>query len=177
MARSEGKPLGWATRDEIAAFFGVAAKSFDAVQRKLLPAKGPHIRRWQNRPIFRVADYFKAQRDSDQERLREQIAPPGSDADVMGGPNSPMLEKVREETFLLKRLQRRQKEGALIDRNLLHRGLAENAAGERKFGEDLQRLFGEEALRLHEDRLAQEKHIWDRLLDEAVAEESPEDDG
>lgn len=84
---------------------------------------------------------------------------------------SPWQEKLREETYRLKRLDREQRESELVDRHVMHDGLARMAVVFRKFGELLERRHGREAFTMYEEALkAMEHEIKNLFGDDAVAE-------
>ncbi len=60
--------------------------------------------------------------------------------------DSPALEKLREETFRLKRLERLEKERNLLRRDQIHEGFSSFAARIRACGDQLQKKFGPDAL-------------------------------
>lgn len=67
------------------------------------------------------------------------------DDDLLSGPNSPALERYREERALLARLMRLEREGELLPRDLVRQSLAKTAALIRTAGESLQKQFGSAA--------------------------------
>lgn len=62
--------------------------------------------------------------------------------------DSPALEKLREETFKLKRLERLEKERSLLRRDQIHEGFATFAARLRACGDQLQKKCGPDALEI-----------------------------
>ncbi len=68
-------------------------------------------------------------------------------------PESPALERLREEQWKLKRLERLEREGRLVDREEQHHLLARIAANLRNCGEQLQRQYGEGALEILTDAI------------------------
>lgn len=78
--------------------------------------------------------------------LREwaRSGPPVDDESV-AGPASPMLEKVREETWRIKQLERRKLEGELVDRADVAASMAIVSERLRRAGDQLGRRYGEEA--------------------------------
>jgi phage terminase Nu1 subunit (DNA packaging protein) len=85
----------------------------------------------------------------------------GADSDdpMMAGAVSPWLEEFRKEQTFLARLKRRELEGALIPRDVIHDALARIASILRGAGAVLQRQFGPEA-----------HQILDEALDDAERE-------
>lgn len=61
---------------------------------------------------------------------------------VMDGPNSPALERYREERALTARLTRLEREGQLVDRDQVRQSMQKSAAVIREAGERLQKQFG-----------------------------------
>ncbi len=72
---------------------------------------------------------------------------------LLGPGNSPWLEKLREETARLKRLDRLERERVLLSRDQVHEGLARLASVLRNLGENLQRHHGSSAADLLEEAL------------------------
>jgi hypothetical protein len=144
---------GWFARDEAAAIFGIKAKSFDAGQRTLLPAAGPHVKIVGKRPYFRVCLFVRAAID---EAVRKAQA--GVDELLAGGGDSPALEAYRLEKAKLARLDRLERERQLLDRDLTHAWLSQLASIIRSAGETMQRQLGQPGREAH------------AILEEALAE-------
>lgn len=102
------------------------------------------------------------------------------DGDVlMSGSSSPALERYREERAALARLDRLEREGGLVDRELVRQSLAQIAAIIRSAGETLEREFGSRAAEILIEALDDAQRETDRYFDvregtgtEADAEES-----
>ena len=65
-----------------------------------------------------------------------------------GDPNSPALERYREERALLARLDRLERERSLVPRDEVREGLGRIAARLKAVGEALNRQYGPEALEI-----------------------------
>ena len=63
--------------------------------------------------------------------------------------SSPWQEKLREETYYLRRLDRQKREGELVDRHVMHDCLTRMAVVFRKVGERLERRYGPEAFAIY----------------------------
>lgn len=70
-----------------------------------------------------------------------------------GGETTQFLEKLREETWKLRRLERMEKETELVPRATVHESLARIAGILRMAGDTLQRQFGPEAFDVLNDAL------------------------
>jgi len=78
-----------------------------------------------------------------------KLLAPDSDADLLyGGGDSPALERLREESWKCKRLERLEREGQLVDREQIRSTLSAFAGLLRNCGEALQKQFGPDALEL-----------------------------
>lgn len=82
---------------------------------------------------FLAANKFKLCRDED---------------DLLSGPNSPALERYREERALMAKLNRLEREGQLLPRDDTRQVLLKIAGVIRQAGETLHKQFGEEAARV-----------------------------
>lgn len=69
----------------------------------------------------------------------------GEEAMLIGGESTPALEKLREESFRLKRLDRLERQKELLPRAALHDGLTRIASRLRRAGETLQKRYDPEA--------------------------------
>lgn len=67
--------------------------------------------------------------------------------------DSPALERLRDETFKLKRLERLEQEKKLLPREFVHEGLIRIASRLRNCGEQLQRQYGHDALAILSEAL------------------------
>ena len=88
---------------------------------------------------------------------------------------SPALERLREETYKLRRLERLHREGKLVDRDIMHDCLARQASILRRAGERLQRLYGKEAFAIFNEGL----DSMDREIENSLREheEAPGNNG
>jgi hypothetical protein len=99
----------------------------------------------------------------------------GADSDdpMMAGAVSPWLEQFRKEQTFLSRLKRRELEGQLIPRDVIHDGLTRIASIIRGVGIALQRaktLTGAEAHQMLEDGLDDAEHEIEKLCGALVAD-------
>ena len=67
------------------------------------------------------------------------------DDDLMSGPNSPALERYREERAAIAKLNRLERERELLPRDLVRQSMSRSAACIRQVGESLQKQFGDAA--------------------------------
>ena len=107
----------------------------------------------------------------------KRLAAPEGVEDGMVGPNSPWLEKFREEQTLLARLNRKEREGSLLPRSAVHEMHAELARLLRGFGTTLQRQYGTDALDLLNELMTNygrwaERWITDHQEDDEQAKAS-----
>ena len=75
------------------------------------------------------------------------------DEDLYSNVTSPALERLREETYKLRRLERLKREDELVDRNIMHDCLARLAGVLRRAGDRLQRRCGPEAFAIYNEAL------------------------
>ena len=78
-------------------------------------------------------------------RNKVKLARDDSDDPLLGGENSPALERYRDERAKLARLDRLEREKTLLPRDQVHELLGQIAALLRGAGENLQRQFGSDA--------------------------------
>ena len=98
-----------------------------------------------------------------------------ADAEDLGSQTgSPWQEKLREETYYIRRLDRQKREGELVDRHVMHDGLARMAVVFRKIGERLERRFGPEAFAIYEEGLKVMEHEVNQLFADETVTETPE---
>jgi hypothetical protein len=97
------------------------------------------------------------------------------DDEAMQGEITPALEKWREEKWKLARLERQEREGLLLPRDVLHDCLQKIASQLREQGEFLQREFGSEALDGWNERLETIQQTVDELLADLPTTEEEED--
>lgn len=94
------------------------------------------------------------------------------DDDMLTGPASPALERYREERALLARLQRLEREGELLPRDLVRVSLAKTATLIRTAGESLQRQYGDAAAELLYEAIADAEAEIERFFAERHADEA-----
>ena len=128
-----------ATRDEVAAYFGVGLRTVAAWMAAGCPG----------RPGTYDLAAIHAWRDAQRRRDPDQL---------LQGTTSPALERYREERAKLARLDRLERERQLIPRDEIHVLLAQIAQLIRGAGEILQRNYGPDA-----------QQTLDEALDEAAA--------
>ena len=98
-----------------------------------------------------------------------------ADAEDLGSQTgSPWQDKLREETFYIRRLDRQKREGELVDRHVMHDGLARMAVVFRKVGERLERRHGHEAFAIYEEGLKVMEHEINQLFADDTVTETPE---
>ena len=93
-----------------------------------------------------------------------------TDDGLLGGENSPALERYRDERAKLARLERLEREGKLLPRDRVHEGLSRLAVVLRQAGDVLQRQFGTEPAAVLEEALTDyEQEVSDWLNDNSDA--------
>ncbi len=90
----------------------------------------------------------------------------GDDELLLGPGTSPWLEKLREETARIKRLDRLERERTLLPRDEVHEGLTRMSAILRNLGETLQRHHGPAAQQLLNDALDDYQRETDTLFNQ-----------
>ncbi|MCH8880531.1 MAG: hypothetical protein IID34_11690 [Planctomycetes bacterium] len=75
------------------------------------------------------------------------------EADLHSTVTSPALERLREETYKLRRLERLYREDKLVGRDIMHDCLARLAGVLRRAGDRLQRRCGKEAFAIYNEAL------------------------
>jgi hypothetical protein len=102
---------------------------------------------------------------------------PGDEDDLLGGGDSPNLERYRKFKADNEKLTRDQRTGKLIERDKVREILAPLAASMARLGEDLRREHGEEAKRKFDDTLDQFQRLAHDLLTVPVPDDDlPDDD-
>lgn len=120
-----------------------------------LPAMGPSV------DLAAVLRWFHDFLSDNGPLLIRTVGQEGLNGDAE---TSPALERLREETFLLKRLERLQLEKELLPRGQIHEMLVAFASGIRSCGEQLQRQFGPEALEILNDAVGEAERTIEELL-------------
>ncbi|MEK6797385.1 MAG: hypothetical protein AABZ12_00310 [Planctomycetota bacterium] len=83
---------------------------------------------------------------------------------MLDGPESPALERYRDEKAKLARLDRLEREGALLARDMVHHGLGRLVMIFRGASEQIQRQFGVEAHGILKDAVDEyEREMWEWL--------------
>lgn len=95
--------------------------------------------------------------------------------DPLYGPETPSLELLRHENYLLARLTRRTREGQLVPRGQVRDELGRLASLLRRLGEQLQRRCGDEARTLLDETLDEFNRGVERAFEEGS--EGPRDQG
>jgi hypothetical protein len=99
------------------------------------------------------------------------------DDEAMQGEVTPALEKWREEKWRLARLDRQEREGLLLPRDVVHSYLQKFASQLREQGEFLQREYGPDALEAWNERLDTIERSAAELLDGMEPAEEDGDQG
>jgi hypothetical protein len=94
-----------------------------------------------------------------------KLAAPDSPDPLTGGDNSPAKEQYIREKTLLARLDRREREGTLVDREKSHQCWSRVAGILQQCGDALQREHGPAALRLLNQALADAQREVDQVFD------------
>ncbi len=98
------------------------------------------------------------------------------DDDMLNGPASPALERYREERALMARLQRLEREGELLPRDLVRQSLSKTATLIRTAGESLQRQYGDGAAELLYEAISDAESEIERFFSERHSEDSVSDE-
>lgn len=98
------------------------------------------------------------------------------DADLMQGNSSPALERFREERAALARLDRLEREGQLVPRDVARATLARIATVLRNAGDALQRQFGLAAVEILYDALTEAEREVARAFASSEAADNSEGD-
>lgn len=107
---------------------------------------------------------------------KQTAVTPGDDPLLEGG-ESEWLEKYRKEKTLLARMERKAKRLKLLSRDQVHIALSRMASIIRGAGEQLQRQFGTEALRLLDEAMDDAEREMESLVSDSQAEESTQQSG
>lgn len=81
----------------------------------------------------------------------------GEEVELLDGPSTESLEKLRHEQYLIKRLERLRLEGSLVDQTEIERMYLRGLGHIRNAGDSLQKRFGPEA-----------RDILDEAIEEAL---------
>lgn len=92
------------------------------------------------------------------------------------GPVSPMLERWREERWKMARLERREREGQLIPREIVHGVVSQCANRARAFADALTRQYGNEASDQWNDLLDDLKRISETVIRQTAEKGDSDDD-
>ena len=84
---------------------------------------------------------------------KKHILARADEEDLCSTVTSPALERLREETYKLRRLERLKREDELVDRDIMHDCLARLAGVLRRAGDRLQRRCGPEAFAIYNEAL------------------------
>lgn len=91
---------------------------------------------------------------------------------VMDGPNSPALERYREERALTARLTRLEREGQLVDRDMVRQSMQKAAAVIRQTGDTLLKQFGPPAAQILFDGIDDAEAEIERFFSSPVEDEA-----
>lgn len=100
---------------------------------------------------------------------KKHILARADDEDLYSAVTSPALERLREETYKLRRLERLQREGQLVDLRLMHEFHSRLGSILRGAGDRLQRRCGNEAFKIYNEAL----DAIDREIKNFFGEEAP----
>ena len=173
----------WLTTGDLGVVFGCTSGN---VLKTIVPhVKAEHCRREKGRNKYRVDAVVAAhlawrvrQHDEKQRRTAAELAAGGDE--MLSGPkglpegSSPALEAYRVERAALAKLDRLERERALLPREAVHTALARVAAVIRGTGESLQRQFGPEAQQTLNEALDDAEREIDSLcgpLDDSTRDE------
>jgi hypothetical protein len=137
--------MSWPSRSAVGHAFGVSGQTVTDWVARGMPGEGGHY------DVTAVCRWFRAW-------MLQRMEEAASDPDMVGGDGSPALEEYRKEKTLLARMDRKEREKALVKpdavEELMRRGVEVlSRAGEaiqKRFGPDAAALFNEaieEALR------------------------------
>jgi len=154
----------WVSIREATALIGVSPDHF---YRQILPivAEEHTTKRGGRRWVI-----GRAVVEAHMARIVERVSGEDSDPLMVGGSGSrsPALERYRAEKALLAKMEREEKEGSLIPRDLIRRGFTVAAGLIRQAGEILQRDFGTAAA----DVLNRALDDAEREIDHSIGRES-----
>lgn len=138
---------------QVAAFFGVGPDTVKRWRSQGMPGgRGGY-------DLSEIAQWLRTDGPWQPRAVADPAAEPGE-------VSSPAMEKMREETFRIKRLERLAKEGSLLPRAGVHHTLTIMANRFRAYGEQLQREFGDEAHKLTEEMLRD----LERMIENEIGE-------
>jgi hypothetical protein len=96
-----------------------------------------------------------------------------ADEDLLSGESTPMLERLREESWRVKRIERLKLEDQIISRELAHAMMGQLAAIIRSLGEQLQKKFGPDAHDMVDAALDSYEHIVESTFSPETSEPEP----
>jgi hypothetical protein len=149
MTVKERRPDAWLLREDMLRVFDIkAGQVFDRNIRPFFPEEC--IRR---EPDGRRRLHFYARGCIEAWAAAKSIRADSASDPLLAGADSPALERYREERAKIARLDRLEREGSLVNREYVLRGLQRCASHIRGAGERLQAAFGPEALEILEEAL------------------------
>ena len=152
------KPNEWFDRASMAAIFGMRASSFDKGPRRF--ATDEDIRREGRRVMFHAPSIIR--------RWAEATYGPTigdeEEAGLFRDTDSPALERWREAKAKHAELDYRERVNELVPRDQIRAGLLEIASRLRQFGESLQRHYGNPAIDLLHEALADIEEAIERMF-------------
>lgn len=147
------------TLKAVASFFGVSYSTVEFWRQKQgMPGEANkwdvrEIARWfaQKRKVTHVEEVEKNPKRGSPKR--EGAQDPFTEEDMLSdsAQETEALEKFRHERWLISRLQRKEKEGGLVQVAEVQKWLGDVAMVIRAFGEQLEKEFGREAVEMHDE--------------------------
>jgi len=138
--QSEQSPDLWLTPQQIARLLSMSRANWDRLRPRL--ASGD-VRKVSRRIYISAAAAVRIYTRIELDRQARRLAPEGADpllADAGG--RSPALERYREERAILARLDRQEKQGDLLRREVVHQLYSRLAHMLRAAGQILQERYG-----------------------------------
>jgi len=130
------------TIDQVARFFRVNRRTVAEWRAEGCPgSRGAY-------PLSEVVQWLKEHKWTRPGAPDPEVADP-----LMGGANTPALERYREAAAQLKELDYQERIGVLVSRDRIHDGLLRCGGVLRSAMENLQREFGPEAVAIMDDAL------------------------
>ena len=135
MAKKKRTASPWVVTSlpKLAAFFDVSIRTIDSWRRNGMPGGGRAYN------IKAIVFWLR-----NQGPWRAKI--PRGDDPMMSDANSPWMEEYRKERTLMARMDRKAREGELLNRDVIHMMHSRMAAINRRTGKRLEKKFGKEAL-------------------------------
>lgn len=129
------------TRQQLASLWGVNAQQFDRKYRQYIPDRLVVAEGTGRRALFRP-ESVRAIHDGLIAEEREKAQLHNDDALLVGGSDSPAMERLRLAKAQLAELDLARKQGDLIPADTVSQGLAVVASRYRRLGERLAKKYG-----------------------------------